>query len=245
MLRFVFFAGVIGAATFLPVQPAHAASPAGARDLGLPAKFSVNPRGAVDFDKAKWTLDSQHDGSDLYTLKDKVESKVAVLHASSGELESVTAYKLAPTETATTWFYADGRLKASSNCDDRKDIGRVCVTATPQLCADMKESNVTSASMKETDDFEMRALAVLLTLRGSDHQLDNMAKSGNRLGLKTALQTTKGQLLRLSAQIAKETAIAGGKKPEPMNDAAVREDKLARAVIEASLPKLKEACAEF
>jgi hypothetical protein len=41
---------------------------------------------------------------------------------------------------------------------------------------------------------EVRAIATILAMRGPEHQLDNLAKHGNRLGLNNPLQTTKGKL---------------------------------------------------
>ncbi len=215
-----------------------------AKLLSPPARLFVNEKGSTEYDKKSWSVEPQSDGTELYTLKKKPEIKAAVLRSTSGTLESVTTYKLDHGEESGTLFYESGTLKAYTTCADRKEVGRVCLTATPRLCAAMKDQNISSDVMKEMDEYEMKSLSFLLNLRGSDHQLENMAKSGNRLGLKTALQTTQGQLLRLAKQVTKELLRSPSSAPEKLSPEAAAEDLLARTVITKSLPLLKSACAE-
>ncbi len=217
--------------------------------LSTPAKIQVNEKGVSTFDKASWKQEMQPDGTELYTFTKKPESRAAIMRSEKGLLESMTTYKISgekssSTEDAATLFYENGSVKAFTSCEDRgfKEIGRVCVTATPRLCKALKDGNVTPEPMKEMDGFEMRSLALLLTLRGPDHQLDNLVKSGNRLGLKSALQTTKGQLLALARQVSNEVS---GRAPAQLDQKSAIDNALAQNVLERSLPRLKQACADL
>lgn len=249
------------------------------KSLKLPIPLSIDRKGALSFDKAKWKVQRDDDGTELLTLKDKSEAKAAILKGKDGAVESVTTYALkndakekevkALPEDAATVFFKEGTLAAFTQCTDegkKGEMGRICVTATLKLCQQLKAgAEVNGETIKEMDLFEMRALALLLTLRGSDHQLDNMLRSGNRLGLKSGLQTTKGQLLALAKQIAKETApktnreIAKAPADAPaqsprlvaQNDGKTATDKdstdevaRTREVLEKTLPRLKEACVD-
>ena len=138
----------------------------------------------------------------------------------TSSIESFTAYSLRANtstagtkpETSASVFFESGKLKAFTICEDaggKDSLGRTCVTATPKLCENLKKSDaIQTDTLKAVDTFEMRAIATILTLRGPDHQLDNVVRTGNRLGLKSAMQTTKGQLLALSKQIAKDATDA-------------------------------------
>jgi hypothetical protein len=244
----------VGAFVFLGWSVSHA-SPAPndyaltAKLVPTPAQLQINSSGLSEYDKKSWKIEKQNDGTELYTFISKPEAAAAIIRNSSGDLESMTTYKLSSkgTEESGTLFFEHGSVRSYTTCEDRgeKEIGRVCVTATPDLCHALKASAVHPEEMKQMDGFEMRALAILLTLRGSDHQLDNMAKSGNRLGLKSALQTTKGQLVALARQIQKELtprtpAVATIAANVPAT--ATADDKIAQSVLERSLPRLKQAC---
>jgi hypothetical protein len=227
---------------------------AGSKLLVAPSKILATDAGSLDFAKTDWKTDMQPDGTQLltYTVQDKKTKKVpearaAVLRSKEGALESMTTYALSPNEDASTVFFSGKSLAAYSLCEDRgeKEIGRVCVTATPKLCKAVTEGKVTPEIMKEMDVFEMRALAILLTLRGPDHQLENVVKSGNRLGLKSALQTTKGQLLALARQVNKEKGIdrtVASAEQTAMEVKLGIDNKLSKTVLERSLPRLKQAC---
>ncbi|HVK60625.1 MAG TPA: hypothetical protein VM432_03700, partial [Bdellovibrionales bacterium] len=169
-------------------------------------KLEFNDAGELAFAKSKWTREVEGKDTELFTAVGPVQGRVAVLRGKDGKTESLTAYKLgaAPDKTAapseeeaSTMFFEKDQLSAYSTCEERTGepaIGRICVTATPKLCKALKAGKgVAPEVLKEMDTYEMRGLAILLTLRGSDHQLDNVVRTGNRLGLKSALQTTKGQ----------------------------------------------------
>ena len=228
----------------------------GAALLVAPSKISVSEAGKLEFVKGDWKSDLQSDGTMLlsYLKTDKKTKKVpearaAVLQNKEGIVESMTSYALSPNEEATTVFYKGSSVAAFSSCEDQpaksgeKNIGRVCVTATPNLCKAMAAAAVTPEVMKEMDTFEMRALAILLTLRGPDHQLDNVAKSGNRLGLKSALQTTKGQLLALARQINKGSGHSvASAEDQAQQQKLMIDEALSKTVLERSIPRLKSAC---
>jgi hypothetical protein len=206
--------------------------------VSLPAHLEVNVAGLSEYDKKSWSVEKQDDGTEIYTFKKKPEARAAIMRNAKGELESMTTYKVTDgqLESAGSLIFENGTLRSFSSCETQDSVGRVCVTATPDLCHAIKAGHVEPKEMKQMDTFEMRALAVLLTLRGSDHQLENMVKTGNRLGLKSALQTTKGQLIALSKEIERETRTPSGAVAQS-ND-----DKLAKSVLEKSLPRLKQAC---
>jgi hypothetical protein len=240
--------------------------------LPTPEKIEFTNAG-IGFSKEKWTRETEGADTELFTAKGHVAGRVAVLKNKEGQTESLTAFTLTPAtagkkgapleEQASSLFFNKDELAAYSSCEDRvagPAVGRVCVTATPKLCHAMKDgSGVTPEILTELDSFEMRGLAVLLTLRGSEHQLDNVVRTGNRLGLKTALQTTKGQIIALAQQIEIETANSkeakAGKVASVQRDPAAmkivvsaKEDEqkanneMAREVLERSLPRLKQAC---
>ena len=237
-------------ATSLLASQAKAASEndfAKATDLiHLPLPYKLSASGKLEADSSKWKVEHDSEGTDLLTSKSGDETRMAAMNSTDGVIESLTSYTLKNTksiksESATTVFFDKGKMTAFTSCEDtgvKDSLGRVCVTATPLLCRSLKKGDgVEVETLKQVDLFEMRSLAAILTLRGPDHQLENVVKSGNRLGLKSALQTTKGQIYALVKQLSKES----DKKP---HDLAVEtsESKLAQSVLEKSLPRLKVAC---
>lgn len=274
--------------------------------IHLPSPLSVKENGTLQFSTKDWKQVKDTDGTQILVSKSKKspESKAAIIYGPSESLESLTAYSLSEkkseqsvqSETASAVFFNKGKLTAYTQCEDsaeKESLGRICVTATPRLCQALKRGEIVPKEVfKEMDLFEMRSLAMLLTLRGPDHQLDNMVRSGNRLGLKSALQTTKGQLIILAKQIAKEltlkkptslgsvinTANASEAKPAQGNIEATAtvaesvnansdsesapdsrepaasekateqraqyDSKMARSVLERSIPRLRQACIE-
>ncbi len=210
----------------------------------LPLAIKVSAQGKIDADTAKWKIEKDPEGTELFTAKSGDETRVAAMKGDDGVLESFTSYVMKKkAENSSTVFFTKGKLSAFTSCEasaDKDSIGRICVTATPKLCQNLKKGDgIDPATLKEIDLFEMRALAAILTLRGSDHQLENVVKSGNRLGLKSALQTTKGQIYALVKQITKETQKKSDGR-DPATEAA--ESQLAKSVLEKSLPRLKDAC---
>ena len=235
--------------------------------VALPTPIAITDKGTLEFDKAKWKVEREGDGTELFTAKTGIEVRLAAMRDTGGSLESVTTYQLKSgeakdkPESAASVFFSKGKLAAYVTCEDsaeKDSIGRICVTATPKLCQGLRAGNgVAPDALKELESYEMKALAVILTLRGADHQLENVVRSGNRLGLKTALQTTKGQLIALAKQIAKETEKKDSKSPASVDaksdsaaeeklvaERAAEDSKMARGVLEKSLPRLKQACSD-
>ncbi len=230
---------------------------AASKMITLPSKVAILARGKVDYEKKSWSEEKQPDGTQLLTYKAKPEARVAIMRAKSGALETLSAFQMksSKSESSVSVAFDKDLMTAFTSCEEgesKNSPGRVCVTATPKLCQSLKSGSGLDADiLKEMDTAEMKALATILTLRGSDHQLDNMVKSGNRLGLKSALQTTKGQLIALARQIAKETGKADPSMDKPRDPAQTKkqedDSKIAKDVLEEALPRLKRACvdAEF
>lgn len=165
--------------------------------------WSLKPDQKTEFDTRSWALEALADGSEIFTFKGKTpEQKRAVLR-DKGNLSSVSAYTLQSLgkkdqrEDSASVVFHKGRLYALTKCTDNGGAdGRDCLTVTRQVCEFVKEPAV-EFPKKLSDELkviEVRALATILTLRGADHQLENVSKHGNRLGLKDPLQTTKGKL---------------------------------------------------
>ena len=220
--------------------------------FSLPGKVAIGSKGQLEFDKNAWSEEKQPDGTQLLTTKSKTDARVAVMRSKTGTLETFSAYQLkdAKAESSVSVAFAKERMSAFTSCEESpKSPGRVCVTATPKLCQALKAgSGLTPGILDEMDEYERKALATILTLRGSDHQLDNMVKSGNRLGLKSALQTTKGQLIALAKQIAKETGKPIPASEKPRNPAQLQREaddaKIAKDVLQDALPRLKKTCVD-
>ena len=241
----------------------------------LPQPLSFTSRGTIDTDSSKWSKNKDEEGTDLYTAKTGDETKAAAMKNSDGALEAFMSYTLKKesadqeakkpgTETSSAVFFSNGLLTAFTSCQDDTDkppIGRICITATTKLCQGLRSGEgVTPEALTEVESFETRALAGILTLRGSDHQLENVVKSGNRLGLKSGLQTTKGQLMALARQVETEltpakasTKSADTKSHAPASAEQVKqavasvtaENALAKRVVEKTFPRLKESCSVF
>jgi hypothetical protein len=240
------------------------------RFIHMPAPLALTPQGKVQADTRQWKTETDVDGTDLLTAK-KGEARAAAMNT-NGAVESLITYELKPVEKTKSenslglFFAVDGKdkghLSAVVTCEDsgaKDDIGRICVTATPRLCSDLRTGKgVDPQNLKEMEAFEMRALAAILTLRGAEHQLDNMVHAGNRLGLRTSLQTTKGQLITLAKQVAKElgksstevAALIPDAEPAPTDPAEIKkladrakaDDAIAQKVLEKTLPRLKSNC---
>ena len=198
-----------------------------AKLVQLPDPVKIANDGKLVIDKSKWASSKEADGTELLTskVKEPAEARIAVIRSqTTSNIESFTAYSLkgagavsgTKQESSASVFFDNGKLKAFTVCEDsgsKDSIGRTCVTATPRLCENLKKSDPIEAdTLKVVDTFEMRAIATILTLRGADHQLDNVVRTGNRLGLKSSLQTTKGQLMAFSKQIAQDVAAQEAEK---------------------------------
>jgi hypothetical protein len=252
--------------------------------IHLPQLLSFTSRGTIDTDSSKWSTEKDVEGTDLYTAKTGDEAKAAAMKNSDGALEAFMSYTLKKEnaekepknpggENSSAIFFSKGKLTAFTSCEDDNDkdpIGRICITATEKLCKGLRSgSGVTPEALTEVESFETRALAGILTLRGADHQLDNVVKSGNRLGLKSGLQTTKGQLMALARQVetelsttksaadsmvaSKAGSLGASKSHKPASTEQVKkavaavttENALAKRVVEKTFPRLKESCSVF
>jgi hypothetical protein len=193
--------------------------------IQLPAPLKIIDNKNTVFDKKNWTSIREDANTELLNAI-KSDTRVAVIKTFDGKVDSFTIAmpadrkKKSKLENEVSITFKDGAVVAITNCqNDPMDtaLGRICETATPVLCKKFVNQVSTSETglkveqkttpislspedIKEIDEREMRGLALILTLRGSDHQLSNLAHFGNRLGLKHALQTTKGQLI-LSSKI--------------------------------------------
>jgi hypothetical protein len=179
--------------------------------LRLPAPFTISQQGKIEAAKIHWQVEQDADGTDLFTSA-KGNARIAVLKDKSGSLESVTAFSLKSpqagetprTETDDSLAFKDQTLLAYTRCESSKPAAspeRRCLTVTRALCSSLvSKGQVGLDSLHETDSFEMKALAIILTLRGADHQLDNVVHFGNRLGLKSPEQSTRGQIVAAAAK---------------------------------------------
>jgi len=232
-------------ALFLMAANTHAArSPLDYAEASrfLKVPLQLTREGHLSFQKTQWERVLDSDGTELLSAR-KQKARAALMKDKDGKPEALISYKLnqkgkTERESSNALFFERGRLSAVTTCEEfekARDLGRICVTATPALCTDLRNGNgIDPKSLEDTEKYETRALASILTLRGPDHQLDNMIATGNKLGLKSSLQTTRGQILALARQVAKEL---GMKSSEPSKD-----DKNARVVLEFTLPLLKSAC---
>jgi hypothetical protein len=270
--NFLFAVACLGPATLFFTPASHASSndyEKAGKILTLPYSLAVTADGKIKADSSQWKIEKEGDGTELFTSIKTPQARAAVLR-NSGGMESFTAYILkgppkgsdVKPENASAVFFDKGKLSAITLCEDtgeKDSFGRTCVTATPKLCQTLhKAETVAEETIKEIDLFEMRALATILTLRGPDHQLENVVRAGNRLGLKSSLQTTKGQLMALSHQVAKEVEHLKSKDREPASDKKQTEKKIVssaetsktemeneaktRTQLERSIPKLRQAC---
>ena len=261
------WAAASAAATAPPSAPGSEPEAVGYPDIvklaHLPAPLSLDERGKLGAASGDWKIEHDKEGTDVLTAA-KANARAAVLHSADGKPEALVSYQLSPAkkgaadkpESSNGFFFKEGRLAALTTCEDsgeKDSLGRICVTATSKLCSNLRNGvGLDVPTLSELDAYEMRALASILTLRGSDHQLDNVLRSGNRLGLKTSLQTTKGQLLALAKQLAKELGRAVPESPstgDAIEDAKISErakadSVIARTVLEKSLPRLKQSCAD-
>lgn len=208
----------------------------------LKVPLQLTREGQLSFQKTQWERVFDSDGTELLSAK-KEKARAALMRDKDGKPEALISYKLtqkgkSERESSNALFFESGKLTAVTTCEQiekARDLGRVCVTATPALCTDLRAGKgIDTQSLEQTEKYETRALASILTLRGPDHQLDNMIATGNKLGLKSSLQTTRGQILALARQVATELGIKGSEQS--------KEDGNARAVLEFTLPLLKSSC---
>lgn len=204
----------------LPVEPAeiqHALS------LLPPTKgWSIGDKQRVAADSQLWSTETLEDGSEIFTARAssaELEHKRVILR-DGANVSSISFYILtkskssrgpAHEESASIVFHK-GRLHALTKCSDNGDkSGRDCLTVSRLVCGFVKapEADLPKALNDELKVLEVRALATILTLRGAEHQLENVSRHGGRMGLKDPLQTTKGKL----------TAKDGGKRARALDRA--------------------------
>ena len=169
--------------------------------------WSIDGKQKVEFDAKLWKKEALSDGSEIYNFVGKQgekEDQKRVILREGENLSSISSFRLLKDkgkteiheESASVVFHK-GDLYAVTQCrDENTKDGRNCLTVTRQICGFVTEpaKELPKSISDQLKVIEVRALATILTLRGPDHQLENLAKHGNRLGLKNPLQTTKGKL---------------------------------------------------
>jgi hypothetical protein len=179
--------------------------------------WSVNAKQKVDFDDKIWSKEALSDGSEIYKMVATpagVEEEKRVILRDGENVSSITSFALSKDEKKKTVheesasvIFHKGSLYAVTQCRDENDkAGRNCLTVTRELCSYVAKPATEFPKVvgDQLKVLEVRALATILALRGADHQLENMAKHGNRLGLKNPLQTTKGKLTAKDAKFVEK-----------------------------------------
>ncbi|MCM2283106.1 MAG: hypothetical protein NDI61_14785 [Bdellovibrionaceae bacterium] len=202
------------------VEPATPDDLRHALTLLTPAKgWSIASDQHAVFDAKLWSREALNDGSEIFTAQmdgksapsdaSPVSEQKRVILRDGTNLSSVSAYALtrektgALTEASSSIVFHKGRLYALTRCEDQGGAkGRDCLTVTRQLCEYARAPGEMPTRLSdELKVIEVRALATILALRGPDHQLENVARHGSRMGLKDALQTTKGKFLAKKKEI--------------------------------------------
>jgi hypothetical protein len=167
--------------------------------------WEVTAGGKIEFDKKIWTLSKDEEGSEVYLAKRPLgatEQKRTVIRNDDQSIRTISEYSLNKDRKENYWFvfFLDQKLAAATTCtDDTKDGLRTCSTAIPSVCKSLPTSKAAGwtlpkAIVPDVDLVEKRALATVITMRGESHQVENMAKTGNLIGLKHKMQTTRGRL---------------------------------------------------
>ncbi len=180
--------------------------------------WEVTPNGAIEFDKNIWTASKDDEGSEVFVLKKPVgatEQKRTVIRNDDQSIRTISEYRLVDNKE-TFWFvfFLDQQLAAATTCTDRTADGlRSCTTAIPAVCKSLPigkstEWTLPKSIVPDVDLVEKRALATVITMRGETHQVENMAKTGNLIGLKNKMQTTRGRLTAapVKSEFIEETA---------------------------------------
>lgn len=180
--------------------------------------WEIKPDGNIEFDKNIWTASKDEEGSEIYLIKKPVgatEQKRTVIRNEDRRIRTISEYRLVD-QKENYWFvfFLDQQLAAATTCTDKTSDGlRSCTTAIPSVCKSLPASKTTEwtlpkAIVPDVDLVEKRALATVLSMRGEGHQMENMAKTGNLIGLKHRLQTTRGRLTAtpVKSEFIRETA---------------------------------------
>lgn len=166
--------------------------------------WEIMPNGAIEFDRNLWTASKDDEGSEVFILKKlngATEQKRTVIRNDDQSIRTISEYRLADNKE-NYWFvfFLDQQLAAATTCTDKTSDGlRSCTTAIPAVCKSLPTKKTATwilpkAIVPDVDLVEKRALATVLSMRGEVHQMENMAKTGNLIGLKHKLQTTRGRL---------------------------------------------------
>ncbi len=166
--------------------------------------WQVRADGAIEIDPSLWTASKDDEGSEVFSLKKPVgatEQIRTVIRNEDKSIRTISEYRL-NNKKEKYWFvfFLDQKLAAATTCTDETPDGlRSCTTAIPSVCQSLQGSTTTEwtlpkAVVPDVDLVEKRALATVLSMRGEGHQMENMAKTGNLIGLKHKLQTTRGRL---------------------------------------------------
>lgn len=180
--------------------------------------WQVKADGKIEFDKEVWTQSKDEEGSEIFTAKKPkgaTEQKRTVIRNDDQTIRTISEYSIANNKE-NFWFvfFLDQKLAAATTCTDKTADGlRKCATAIPSVCKSLPTSKAVDWTLPkpvvpDVDLVEKRALATVLTMRGEGHQMENMAKTGNLIGLKHKLQTTRGRLTTtpVKAEFIAETA---------------------------------------
>ena len=174
------------------------------KPASLKKDWQIKSDGKIDFDKNIWTATKDDEGSEVFELKKPFgasEQKRTVIRNDDQSIRTISEYRLID-KKENYWFvfFLDQHLAAATTCTDKTADGlRNCITAIPSVCKSLPTSKAVDwtlpkAVVPDVDLVEKRALATVLSMRGEGHQMENMAKTGNLIGLKHKLQTTRGRL---------------------------------------------------
>ncbi len=184
-----------------------------------PRDWEVKSDGTIEFDKNLWTASKDDEGSEVFIFKKPTgatEQKRTVIRNDDQSIRTISEYRLVD-KKENYWFvfFLDQQLAAATTCTDKTSDGlRSCTTAIPSVCKSLPADKTTEwtlpkAIVPDVDLVEKRALATVLSMRGEGHQMENMAKTGNLIGLKHKLQTTRGRLTAapVKTEFIEETAM--------------------------------------
>lgn len=180
--------------------------------------WEVRADGKIEFDKTVWSATKDEEGSEVFEVKKPsgaTEQKRTVIRNDDQTIRTISEYRLI-NQKENYWFvfFLEQKLAAATTCTDKTADGlRSCATAIPSVCKSLPASkaadwSLPKAVVPDVDLVEKRALATVLSMRGEGHQMENMAKTGNLIGLKHKLQTTRGRLTTtpVKTEFIKETA---------------------------------------
>jgi hypothetical protein len=166
--------------------------------------LQILDNGKIQVDQKKWDRETELGGTEIFSYKrtsadpKQLEDK-AVIVRNGAELASIASYELGrkshPGEISSSIEFSNGQIASVTQCEDKIKPGRSCLTVNSPLCSALERKQpISNEVMGKLERTEVHALALILTLRGSDHQMENLASTGNRFGIRSKNQTTKGQI---------------------------------------------------